>query len=80
VFSTLTRSVPDFRHARVTLRQRSEDGTYDVVTCEMTVSLEASGTLRIRTAGPHVYAAINRAVERLAHVVGGEQLDQRRYG
>jgi hypothetical protein len=40
------------------------------------VALEPSGVLRIRVAGPHVYAAINRAVERLGRGLG-RRVEQR---
>lgn len=71
VFSALTRHNLTFRRARVQLRP-SEDGTCDKVTCAVTVVLEPSGSVRVRVTGPHVYAAINRAAERLGDVLGGK--------
>ena len=79
VYSTLARHVPDFRQACVVLRAE-DDGNYEVVACDMTISLDASGTLRVRATGPHVYAAINSAIERLSDVFGVELADERRFG
>jgi ribosome-associated translation inhibitor RaiA len=77
MFATLTRQTPDFHRARVVLRSRDVAESCDHVSCSLTVGLEPSASLRIRTTGPHVYAAINRAVERLGDALGG-RLDQRR--
>jgi len=77
VFSALTRHALKFRSARVLLRLREDRGTCDKVTCAVWVALEPSGSVRVRVTGPHVYAAINRAVERLSTVLGG-QIEQRR--
>jgi len=66
LFSALTRHGLDFRRARIALRQRDDPRTCDKVACAVTVALEPSGFVRIRVVGPHIYAAINRAVERLA--------------
>lgn len=71
VFSALTRHALKFRHARVLLRPREGRGTCDEVICAVSVALEPSGTVRVRVTGPHVYAAINRGVERLGEVLGG---------
>jgi ribosome-associated translation inhibitor RaiA len=76
-FATLTRHTPDFHRARVVLRERDVAESCDNVTCSLTVALEPSASLRIRATGPHVYAAINRAVDRLADALGGG-LEQRR--
>jgi ribosome-associated translation inhibitor RaiA len=65
VFSVLTRHIQDFRRARVLLRGKDRADTCHKVTCAVTVALKPSGSLRIRVRGPHAYAAINRAVERL---------------
>ncbi len=72
VFSALTRYALKFRRARVLLRPRQDGGTCESVTCAVSVALEPFGSLRVRSTGPHVYAAINRAVERL-----GDALDKR---
>jgi len=71
VFSALTRHALKFRRARVLLRPSDDRGTCDSVTCALSVALEPSGSVRIRVTGPHVYAAINRAVERLGNALGG---------
>jgi ribosome-associated translation inhibitor RaiA len=77
VFSALTRHALKFRRARVLLRQSEDRGACDNVICTVTVHLEPSGSVRVRVTGPHVYAAINRAIERLSDVLGG-QIEQRR--
>ena len=71
VFSALTRHAFRFRRARVLLRPSDDRGTCDRVTCALSVALEPSGSVRVRVTGPHVYAAINRAVERLGSALGG---------
>ena len=71
VFSALTRHALKFRRVRVLLRPSDDRGTCDSVTCALSVALEPSGSVRVRVTGPHVYAAINRAVERLGNVLGG---------
>jgi ribosome-associated translation inhibitor RaiA len=77
-FATLTRHTPDFHRARVVLRgARDVVESCDSVSCSLTVALEPSASLRIRTTGPHAYAAINRAVERLSDALGG-RFEQRR--
>jgi ribosome-associated translation inhibitor RaiA len=80
VFSTLTQHVPGFREACVVLRRLEPANTYDTIACEVTVALEPAGTLRVRATGPHVYAAINTAIERLTDLVGVDPLEERRLG
>ena len=77
VFAVLTRHVVKFRRARVLLRPSDDGSTCDAVTCAVSVGLEPSGSARVRVTGPHAYAAINRAVERLGDVFGG-RIEQRR--
>jgi ribosome-associated translation inhibitor RaiA len=77
VFSALTRHALKFRRARVLLRSNEERGACDKVICAVSVAMEPSGSVRVRVTGPHVYAAINRAVERLGDVIGG-RIEQRR--
>lgn len=72
MFAALTRYAPDFRRARVALRARNGGGSRDPVSCSVTVAFEPSASVRIRTTGPHPYAAINRAVDRLADTLGAE--------
>jgi ribosome-associated translation inhibitor RaiA len=71
VFSALTRHALKFRSARVLLRSSEDQGTCDRVTCAVSVALEPSGSVRVRVTGAHVYAAINRAVDRLGNALGG---------
>ena len=77
VFSALTRHTIGFRRARVLLRASAGAHTSDRVSCALSVALAPSGSVRVRVTGPHVYAAINRAVERLGHACGG-RIEQRR--
>ncbi len=76
VFAVLTRHTRRLRRARVVLRYMDERGTCDKVSCAVTVVFEPSSSLRIRATGPHVYAAINRAVERLGTSLG-RRVEQR---
>ena len=76
LFAALTRHAVKFRRARVLLRPGDDGRTCDRVTCSMSVALEPSGSVRVRVTGSHVYAAINRAVEHLAGVLG-ERIEQR---
>jgi ribosome-associated translation inhibitor RaiA len=71
VFSALTRHALKFRRARVLLRPSEERGTCEKVSCAVSIALEPSGMVRVRVTGPHVYAAINRAVDRLGAALGG---------
>ena len=77
VFSALTRHARKFRRARVLLRPTEDRATCARVTCTVWVALEPSGSVRVRVTGPHVYAAINRAVERLGDLLGG-RIEERR--
>ena len=65
VFAALTRFVhaEKVRLARVALRPLYRGR--DSIACTVTVSLEGADSIRIRATGPHAYAAINRAVERI---------------
>jgi ribosome-associated translation inhibitor RaiA len=76
LFAVLARHSQNVRRARVVLRQVDARGTCDKVGCAVTVTLEPAGVLRIRATGPHVYAAINRAVERLGQTLG-RRVEQR---
>ena len=77
VFSALTRVALKVRRARVLLRPSEKRGTCGTVTCAVSVALEPSRFVRVRAKGPHVYAAINRAVERLGDAFG-DGIEQRR--
>jgi len=70
VFATLTRHGQHFRRVRVLLRERDGSGKCDNVTCAVAVALEPSASVRIRVTGSHVYAAINRAIDRLGDALG----------
>ena len=77
VFSALSRQTRKFRRVRVVLRQTDDRGTCETVACAVSVALEPTGSVRIRVTAPHVYAAINRAVQRLGHALA-ERVAQRR--
>jgi ribosome-associated translation inhibitor RaiA len=76
VFAILARHARNVRRVRVVLRHVDAGGTCDKLACAVTVTLEPAGVLRIRATGAHVYAAINRAVERLGRAVG-RRVEQR---
>ena len=76
VFAALARHTRSVRRVRVVLRHTAERATCDKITCVVTVSLEPANSVRIRVRGPHLYAAINRAVERLGDGLG-RRIEQR---
>ena len=67
VFAALTqfRETEKVQRVRVLLRPVNCGRNREDVACTVTVDLEGSDSLRIRTTGPHAYAAINRAVKRI---------------
>ena len=67
VFAALTQFADEekIRRARVVLRPLDRGRGCDSVACSVTVDLEGADSIRIRATGPHAYAAINRAVERI---------------
>jgi ribosome-associated translation inhibitor RaiA len=69
VFAALARHTRHVRGARVVLRRDARDGTFDNVVCAVTIALEPSGSVRTRACGGHAYAAINRVVERVGHLM-----------
>ena len=75
-FAVLAHHTRGIRRDRVFLRRIDVHGGCDKATCAVTVALEPSGSFRIRTSGPHVYAAINRAVGRLRTALG-RRVEQR---
>ena len=77
VFATLMRHARQFRCARVLLGERDGPAKADTATCSVTVTLKPFRSIRTRVTGPHAYAAINRAVERLDAALGG-RVEQRR--
>ena len=58
------------QRARVALGPGDRGRGGDSVACTVTVALDRAKSFRIRTTGPHAYAAINRAVERLRTTAG----------
>jgi ribosome-associated translation inhibitor RaiA len=67
VFAALTQfpETDKVQRVRVVLRPVKTGSDCESIACTVTVALEGSDSLRIRTTGPHPYAAINRAVERI---------------
>jgi ribosome-associated translation inhibitor RaiA len=78
VFAALTRvtDLENIRSARVQLRQVMEEGDCESIACTVTIALKGSDSLRIRTTGPHPYAAINRAVDRIRRVAAPGMVDR----
>jgi ribosome-associated translation inhibitor RaiA len=71
VFAALARYAQSVRGARVVLRRDERDETYDTVVCAVIVALEPTGSVRARSREQHVYAAIDRAVERIGDLMRG---------
>jgi ribosome-associated translation inhibitor RaiA len=71
LFAALTQvaDAEKVRRARVVLRPVDGPQGCDSIACSVTVALEGSDSIRIRATGPHAYAAINRAVERIRTTV-----------
>jgi ribosome-associated translation inhibitor RaiA len=67
VFAALTQftDAGKVQRVRVLLRHVKPRNECESIACTVTVALEGSDSFRIRTIGPHAYAAINRAVERI---------------
>ena len=67
VFAALTQSSDADRveRVRILLRPVKVGSECDGIACTVTVALKGSDSFRIRRTGPHAYAAINRAVERI---------------
>ena len=69
LFAALAQYAQSVRGARIVLRRVERDGACAAVVCAVTVTLEPSGYSRTRGSGPHAYAAINRAVERIGDLM-----------
>ena len=67
VFAALTQfsQADTVRRVRVLLRPVKLGNGCEDIACTVTVAVEGADSYRIRTTGPHAYAAINRAVERI---------------
>jgi ribosome-associated translation inhibitor RaiA len=68
-FATLARHARAIRTVRVLLRQRERTDASSRVTCAVRVALEPSGSTRARAHGPHALGAIDRAAERVGHLM-----------
>ena len=70
VFAALTQITESqrIRRARVVLRSVDGGRSCDRASCTETVALDGLDPVRVRTTGAHAYAAINRAVERIAAI------------
>lgn len=80
VFAALSRYAQEFQRARIVLRPSRAGRRHETVSCAVSVTFGGSRVLRIRATGPHVYSAINRAVDRLngalEHRADGRQVSQ----
>ena len=67
VFAALTHctDADKVRRVRVLLRPLSRSSGCEDIACTVTIGLDGSESFRVRTTGPHAYAAINRAVDRI---------------
>ena len=65
VFAVIGRHAKRVRRVRVTLEALQGHGGDERLRCAVAVDLERSATLHVRGTGPHIYAAIDRTVERL---------------
>ena len=67
VFAALTQfaDAEAVRRVRVVLRTTDRGRGCDRVACTVTVAAAGADSFRVRATGPHAYAAINRAVERI---------------
>jgi ribosome-associated translation inhibitor RaiA len=76
VFAVVARHTKRVQRVRVVLTAIPGGSKCDRLKCVVTVDLEQSAVLRVRATGPHVYAAINDAVERLRAAME-RQLEER---
>ena len=78
VFAALTQftNADKVRRVRVQLRPIRLRTGCEEIACTVTVAVEGSDSFRIRTTGPHAYAAINRAVERIRTSVSTVMVDR----
>jgi len=67
VFAALTQcaEADKVRRVRVLLRPVNTGSGCEDIACTVAVAVDGSESFRIRTTGPHAYAAINRAVDRI---------------
>ena len=78
VFAALTQfaAADKVQRVRVLLRPVKLGSAGESVACDVTVALAESDSFRIRTTGPHAYAAINRAVDRIRTNVPTGMMDR----
>lgn len=77
MFAIVARHTRRVQRVRVVLSSTQSDAERDRLQCVVTVDLEDSPVLRVRTTGGHIHEAINRAVERLGAVMD-RRLEERR--
>jgi ribosome-associated translation inhibitor RaiA len=68
LFTTLARHARVIRTVGVILRSPDPQAG-GALTCEVNVSLQASGSARVLVHGPHLHAAIDSAAERIGYVI-----------
>ena len=78
VFAALTQfsEADKVRGVRVLLRAVKVGSRCEGIACTVTIALDGLDSFRIRTTGPHAYAAINRAVERIRTKVPNGTVDR----
>ena len=78
VFAALTQcpETDQIRCVRVVLRPVRGERGGERIACIVTVTLAGSDSFRIRSTGPHAYAAINRAVDRLRTIATAGTVDR----
>ena len=77
VFAALTQfsEADRVQGVRVLLRPVKLGSSCDGIACTVTVAMDGLDSFRIRTTGPHAYAAVNRAVERIrTNALAGSQI------
>lgn len=68
LFTTLARHARVIRRIRVILESQDPQAG-GALTCEVDVTLQASGSARVLAHGPHMHAAIDSAAERIGYVI-----------
>jgi len=69
MFATLARFSRGIRGVRVTIKKTRSRRSVRNIACEVTVTLDPSGSVRTRVSGPEAYVIIDRAAERIGPLV-----------
>jgi hypothetical protein len=65
MFATLARFSRAIRDVRVTIKKARSRGSVRNIACEVTVTLDPSGSAHARVSGPEACVIIDRAAERI---------------